>query len=93
MAEISAKDVAALRKITGAGMMDCKRALTETDGDVELAKDWLREKGIAGAESSARVPGRALRRRAISRPSFTASPMTRHMRLAERIASSLPGIT
>jgi elongation factor Ts len=49
MAEISAKEVAALRKITGAGMMDCKKALTETDGDVERAKDWLREKGIAGA--------------------------------------------
>jgi elongation factor Ts len=53
MAEISAKDVAALRKITGAGMMDCKKALTETDGDVELAKDWLREKGIAGAAKQA----------------------------------------
>src|SRR5262249_19236799 len=49
MADISAKDVAALRKITGAGMMDCKQALAETDGDVEKAKDWLREKGIAGA--------------------------------------------
>ena len=53
MAEISAKDVAALRKITGAGMMDCKKALAETDGDVELAKDWLREKGIAGAAKQA----------------------------------------
>ena len=49
MADISAKDVAALRKITGAGMMDCKKALEETDGDIEAAKDWLREKGIAGA--------------------------------------------
>ncbi len=53
MAEISAKDVAALRKITGAGMMDCKKALAETDGDVERAKDWLREKGIAGAAKQA----------------------------------------
>jgi len=53
MADISAKDVAALRKITGAGMMDCKAALTETNGDVELAKDWLREKGIAGAAKQA----------------------------------------
>ena len=53
MADISAKDVAALRKITGAGMMDCKKALTETDGDVEQAKDWLREKGIAGAAKQA----------------------------------------
>ena len=49
MAEISAKDVAALRKTTGAGMMDCKKALEETDGDLEAAKDWLREKGLAGA--------------------------------------------
>jgi len=53
MAEISAKDVAALRKVTGAGMMDCKKALSETDGDIERAKDWLREKGIAGAAKRA----------------------------------------
>jgi elongation factor Ts len=56
MAEIAAKDVAALRKITGAGMMDCKKALLENDGDFERAKDWLREKGIAGA---AKREGRA----------------------------------
>jgi elongation factor Ts len=49
MADISAKDVAALRKATGAGMMDCKRALEESNGDIEAAKLWLREKGIAGA--------------------------------------------
>jgi elongation factor Ts len=49
MADISAKDVAALRKLTGAGMMDCKKALAENDGDMEAAKNWLREKGIAGA--------------------------------------------
>ncbi len=49
MAEISAKDVAALRKVTGAGMMDCKQALAETNGDMEAAKLWLREKGLAGA--------------------------------------------
>jgi len=49
MADISAKDVAALRKATGAGMMDCKRALAESDGDIEMAKDWLRKKGLAGA--------------------------------------------
>jgi elongation factor Ts len=53
MADIAAKDVAALRKITGAGMMDCKKALQETEGDVERAKDWLREKGIAGAAKRA----------------------------------------
>ena len=49
MADISAKDVAALRKTTGAGMMDCKRALEETGGDIDEAKDWLRQKGLAGA--------------------------------------------
>lgn len=53
MADVSAKDVAALRKITGAGMMDCKKALLENDGDMERAKDWLREKGIAGAAKRA----------------------------------------
>jgi elongation factor Ts len=53
MADIAAKDVAALRKITGAGMMDCKKALQETEGDIERAKDWLREKGIAGASKRA----------------------------------------
>jgi elongation factor Ts len=60
--EISAKDVAALRKLTGAGMMDCKKAMQETGGDVELAKDWLREKGIAGAAKQA---GRAANEGAI----------------------------
>jgi len=53
MAEISAKDVASLRKATGAGMMDCKRALEENDADFDRAKDWLREKGIAGAAKRA----------------------------------------
>ena len=42
MAEYSAKDVAALRKATGAGMMDCKNALAETDGDIEAAVELLR---------------------------------------------------
>ena len=50
MSEITAKDVAALRKETGAGMMDAKRALTETGGDMERAKDLLREKGLADAK-------------------------------------------
>lgn len=47
---ISAQDVMALREKTGAGMMDCKKALTETNGDVEAAIKMLREKGIASAE-------------------------------------------
>lgn len=44
---ISAADVKALREATGAGMMDCKKALTDTEGDVEAAKQILREKGLA----------------------------------------------
>ncbi|MFV1970190.1 MAG: translation elongation factor Ts [Acidimicrobiia bacterium] len=50
MAEFTAKDVQSLRKETGAGMMDAKNALTETGGDVDKAKDLLREKGIAKAD-------------------------------------------
>ena len=46
---ISAKDVKALRDQTGAGMMDCKKALTEADGDVNKAMELLREKGLAKA--------------------------------------------
>ena len=42
-------DVVALRQKTGAGVLDCKKALTETDGDMEKAIDLLREKGIATA--------------------------------------------
>jgi elongation factor Ts len=49
MAEISAKDIAALRKATGAGMMDCKKALEESSGDPEQAMDWLRAKGLGKA--------------------------------------------
>lgn len=45
----TAKDVAELRARTNAGMMDCKKALTECDGDFEKAAQWLREKGIAAA--------------------------------------------
>lgn len=50
MAEISAKLVKDLRDKTGAGMMDCKKALTETKGDADKAIEWLRQKGIASAE-------------------------------------------
>ncbi|MBR4382185.1 MAG: translation elongation factor Ts [Selenomonadaceae bacterium] len=53
---ISAKDVKELRERTGAGMMDCKKALTANDGDMQKAIDWLREKGIAkAAKKSGRV--------------------------------------
>ncbi|HUF83994.1 MAG TPA: translation elongation factor Ts [Acidimicrobiia bacterium] len=53
MAEVSAKDVAALRKATGAGMMDCKKALEESGGDLETAKDWLRAQGITKQDKRA----------------------------------------
>ena len=53
---ISAKMVKELRELTGAGMMDCKKALTETDGDMEKAVDFLREKGLAAAaKKSSRI--------------------------------------
>ena len=53
MAEFTAKDVMALRERTGAGMMDCKKALTEAEGDADRAVDILREKGLAAAAKKA----------------------------------------
>ena len=50
MAAVSAKLVKDLRDKTGAGMMDCKKALSETGGDLTKASEWLRQKGIASAE-------------------------------------------
>ena len=50
MAEISAKLVKELRDQTGAGLMDCKKALKEVDGDLQKATEWLRQKGISSAE-------------------------------------------
>eukprot|EP00873_Tetraselmis_striata_P030400 jgi/Tetstr1/450664/TSEL_037700.t1 len=50
---ISAADVKQLREMTGVGMMDCKKALTETNGDIEAAIDWLRSKGLAKAAKKA----------------------------------------
>jgi len=53
MASISAKDVAELRRRTGAGMMDCKKALAESGGDFDKATEWLRAHGAARAEKRA----------------------------------------
>jgi len=50
---VNAKDVQALRQATGAGMMDCKKALEESGGDYEAAKKWLREKGLAASAKRA----------------------------------------
>ncbi|HEY3097196.1 MAG TPA: translation elongation factor Ts [Acidimicrobiia bacterium] len=62
MAEITAKDISQLRKQTGAGVLDVKKALEETGGDPEAAKDWLRTKGLAGAAGRA---GRAAQQGAV----------------------------
>lgn len=51
--EIKAADVAKLRKMTGAGMMDCKKALMEAEGDYDKAKDIIREKGKLVADKRA----------------------------------------
>jgi len=61
MAEITAALVKELREQTGAGMMDCKRALTEADGNLQDAVDWLRKKGLsAAAKKSGRVAAEGL---------------------------------
>lgn len=61
MAEITAQLVKDLREKTGAGMMDCKKALTETIGDLEAAIDWLRKKGLsAAAKKAGRVAAEGL---------------------------------
>jgi elongation factor Ts len=61
MADITAAMVKDLRETTGAGMMDCKKALTEADGDMQGAIDWLRKKGLsAAAKKSGRVASEGL---------------------------------
>jgi elongation factor Ts len=61
MAEITAALVKDLRETTGAGMMDCKKALTESNGDIQAAIDWLRKKGLsAAAKKSGRVAAEGL---------------------------------
>ena len=68
MADVTAAMVKALRERTGAGMMDCKRALVESDGDMDKAEDWLRAKGFSRAAAKA---GRVARTRAWSRRTST----------------------
>lgn len=61
MAEISSASIKELREKTGAGMMDCKKALAETKGDFEAAVDWLRKKGLsAAAKKAGRVAAEGL---------------------------------
>ena len=60
---ITAAQVKELREMTGAGMMDCKKALTATEGDMDKAVEFLREKGLATAQKKAsRVAAEALER-------------------------------
>ncbi|MBY0531194.1 MAG: translation elongation factor Ts [Xanthobacteraceae bacterium] len=61
MAEITASAVKELRELSGAGMMDCKAALTETKGDIQAGVDWLRKKGLSkAAKKSGRVAAEGL---------------------------------
>ena len=53
MGQVTAALVKQLRDKTGAGMMDCKKALAENDADIEAATDWLRKKGLAAAAKKA----------------------------------------
>ena len=55
MAAVTAAMVKELREMTGAGMMDCKKALAATEGDMDKAVEFLREKGLAGAAKKAAV--------------------------------------
>ena len=53
MANFTAADIKKLREETGAGMMDCKKALEESNGDMEKAREWVRQRGLAKAEKKA----------------------------------------
>lgn len=71
---VTAAMVKELRELTGSGMMDCKKALVETDGDIDKAVDWLREKGIMKAQKkSGRIAAEGLVRLAFSDDHKTAA--------------------
>ena len=79
MTTISATMVKELRDKTGAGMMDCKTALTETKGDIEQAIDWLRKKGLSKAAKKCgpgrgRGPGRRRHDQAAPAPLRRSTP-------------------
>ena len=64
---VTAAMVKELRELTGSGMMDCKKALVESDGDIDKAVDWLREKGIMKAQKkSGRIAAEGLVRLAFA---------------------------
>ena len=71
---ITASMVKELREMTGAGMMDCKNALVETDGDLDQAVEYLKEKGLAkAAKKAGRIAAEGLVRIAISEDEKTAA--------------------
>lgn len=74
MAQVTASMVKELREKTGVGMMDCKKALEHADGNIEKAKDWLREKGLA---KSAAREGRATREGVVESYVHTSSGIAR----------------
>jgi hypothetical protein len=75
MADITAAMVKDLREKSGAGMMDCKKALNETAGDMDAAMDWLRTKGLAAAaKKSSRTVWSASRLRARRAPRSRSIP-------------------
>jgi elongation factor Ts len=53
MANVTAADIKALREETGAGMMECKKALEESDGNMDKAREWIKQRGLAKAEKKA----------------------------------------
>ena len=74
MAEVTAKLVKELREMTGAGMMDCKKALVEADGDLDQAVEVLREKGLSkAAKKAGRIAAMGLVRIACSDDAKTAA--------------------
>ena len=96
MADFTAKDVKALRQATGAGMMDAKKALAETDGDADAAAKWLREKGLAKAGARERPrehPGRRRRGRrpTTSPPSSSSSARPTSSAKSDHFSSPRPG--
>ena len=77
----TAADVKKLREMTNVGMMDCKKALTETDGDMDKAVEWLREKGLAkAAKKAGRIAAEGMAyatvwSRSTARPTSARSPL------------------
>ena len=77
---VTAQMVKELREMTGAGMMDCKKALVEVDGNIEAAVDYLKEKGLAkAAKKAGRVAAEGLVKIAFSDDHKTATTPARHL--------------